>query len=396
MAPQNRALREEDVSMLPSQRHLFDMPREICYLNAASWSPLPLATQEAGRAAVARKGRPWTIDPAFAGQQYERTRAAAARLINASPADVALISSVGYGAATAGKLLRVPKGSRVLLIENDHTSPYLEWVVRAPEEGFTVEVVPQPEDTDWTAALLAAIERPGAPPVGLASISSVHWSDSGAVDLAAVAAALRRQGAAFLIDATHAAGVMKIDVQTLDPDFLIFPTYKWVLGPYGRAFLYVAKRRQDGTPLEQTSYGRRAVGSENAEYMRDTRYVPDARRFDMGERDHFISMEMASIGMEMMAAWGQPAIQERLQMLTDRLADGLRNMGVRMPERHLRAPHILSLKFPRGLPEGLIERLAAERVYVAPRLGRMRISPHVYNDEADVDQFLDAFRKHAA
>jgi selenocysteine lyase/cysteine desulfurase len=386
----------ENLRMLPSQRHLFDMPREVCYLNAASWSPLPLATQEAGRAAVARKGRPWTLDPAFAGKQYERTRAAAAKLINASPTDVALISSVGYGVATAGKLLRVPKGSRVILIENDHTSPYLEWQVRAPQEGFTVEVVSQPEDTDWTAALLAAIERPGAPPVGLASFSSVHWSDSGAVDLSAVAAALRKQGAAFLVDATHAAGVMKIDVEALDPDFLIFPTYKWVLGPYGRAFLYVAKRRQDGTPLEQTSYGRRAVGSENAEYMRDTRYVPDARRFDMGERDHFISMEMASIGMEMMAAWGQPAIQERLQMLTDRLAEGLRNAGVRMPERRLRAPHILSLKFPRGIPEGLIERLAAEGVYVAPRLGRIRISPHVYNDEADVDRFLDAFRKLAA
>ncbi len=398
MAPekQDRALKEENVPMLPSQRHLFDMPREICYLNAASWSPLPLATQEAGRAAVARKGRPWTLAPDFAQQQYERTRAAAARLINASPADVALISSVGYGVATAGKLLRVPKGSRVLLIENDHTSPFLEWVVRAPAEGFTVDVVPQPEDTDWTSALLAAIERPGAPPVGLASISSVHWSDSGAVDLAAVAAALRRQGAAFLVDATHAVGVMNIDVQTLDPDFLVFPTYKWVLGPYGRAFLYVAKRRQDGTPLEQTQYGRRAVGSEQSEYMRDTRYVADARRFDMGERDHFISMEMASIGMEMMASWGQPAIEERLQMLTDRLAKGLRNAGVRMPERRLRAPHILSLKFPRGVPEGLIERLAAERVYVAPRLGRIRISPHVYNDEADVDRFLDAFRKLAA
>jgi selenocysteine lyase/cysteine desulfurase len=382
--------------MLPSQRHLFDMPREICYLNAASWSPLPLATQEAGRAAVARKGRPWTLDPAFAGQQYERTRAAAARLVNAAPADVALISSVGYGVATAGKLLRVPEGSRVILLENDHTSPFLEWMVRAPAEGFTVEVVSQPESTDWTAAVLAAIERPGAPPVGLASISSVHWSDSGAVDLAAVSAALRRQGAAFLVDATHAVGVMRIDVQTLDPDFLLFPTYKWVLGPYGRAFLYVAKRRQDGVPLEQTSYGRRAVGSENSEYMRDTRYVADARRFDMGERDHFISMEMASIGMEMMAAWGQPAIQERLQMLTDRLADGLRNMGVQIPERRVRAPHILSLKFPRGIPDGLIEQLAAERVYVAPRLGRIRISPHVYNDEADVDRFLDAFRKLAA
>lgn len=382
--------------MLPSQRHLFDMPREVCYLNAASWSPLPLATQEAGRAAVARKGQPWTLDAAFAGQQYERTRAAAAKLINAAPTDVALISSVGYGVATAGKLLRVPKGTRVILLENDHTSPFLEWVVRAPAEGFTVEVVPQPENTDWTAAVLAAIERPGAAPVGLASISSVHWSDSGAIDLTAVAAALRKQGAAFLVDATHAVGVMKIDVQALDPDFLIFPTYKWVLGPYGRAFLYVAKRRQDGVPLEQTQYGRRAVGSEHSEYMRDTRYVADARRFDMGERDHFISMEMASIGMEMMAAWGQPAIQERLQMLTDRLADGLRTMGVRMPERRVRAPHILSLGFSKGIPEGLIEQLAAERVYVAPRLGRIRISPHVYNDEADVDRFLDAFRKLAA
>src|SRR5262249_11305257 len=268
MAAQDRALRE-NFRMLASQRHLFDMPREVCYLNAASWSPLPLATQEAGRAAVARKGGPWTLDPSFAGQQYERARVAAARLINASPADVALISSVAYGVATAGKLLRVPKGSRVLLLENDHTSPFLEWVARAPAEGFTVEVVRQPGDTDWTAALLAAIERPGAPPVGLASISSVHWSDSGTVDLAAVAAALRRQGAAFLVDATHAVGVMRIDVETLDPDFLVFPTYKWVLGPYGRAFLYVAKRRQDGVPLEQTSYGRRAVGSEQAEYMRD-------------------------------------------------------------------------------------------------------------------------------
>src|SRR5260370_35869215 len=168
MASKEHALaRGRTFQMLPSQRHLFDMPREVCYLNAAAWSPLPLATQEAGRAAVARKGQPWTLDPAFAGQQYERARAAAARLINAAPTDVALISSVAYGVATAGKLLRVAKGSRVLLLENDHTSPVLEWMSRAPAEGFTVEVVPQPQDADWTAPLLAALDRPGAPPVGL-------------------------------------------------------------------------------------------------------------------------------------------------------------------------------------------------------------------------------------
>jgi selenocysteine lyase/cysteine desulfurase len=379
--------------MLASQRALFDIPREICYLNAASWSPLPRATQEAGRIGVARKGQPWTLDAGFAAQQHARARRAAAALIGAEPHDVALISSVGYGVATAGKLLAPPAGSRVLLLQDDHASPMLEWMSRASAQAFTVEIVTRPDDGDWTAAVLAAIERPGAAPVGLASISSVHWSDGGLVDLDRVAAALRRQGAALLVDATHSAGVLPLDVAALDPDFLVFPTYKWVLGPYGRAFLYVAKRRQDGVPLEQTAYGRRAIASERAPYFKDTAYVADARRFDMGERDHFISLEMAAIGMEMMAAWGSPAIVARLTMLTDRLADGLRNSGAQISDRRVRAPHVLSLGFPNGMPEGLIELLAAESVYVAPRLGRMRISPHVYNDEADVDRFIEAFRR---
>src|SRR5262245_43610235 len=105
----------EGVCMLPSQRALFDIPREVCYLNAASWSPLPLAVQEAGRAGVARKGQPWTLDPAFAGRQHERARRAAAALINADAEDIALISSVAYGVATAGKLAQIPSGTRVLV-----------------------------------------------------------------------------------------------------------------------------------------------------------------------------------------------------------------------------------------------------------------------------------------
>jgi len=382
--------------MLSSQRALFDIPREISYLNAASWSPLPLATQEAGRVGVARKGQPWKLDPSFAGQQHERARRAAAALINADPEDVALISSVAYGVATAGKVLMVPPGARVLVLQDDHSSPVLEWMAHAADEGFTVEVVARPDDGDWTAALLAAIDRSGAAPVGLASISSVHWADGGAIDVQAIAAALRQRGAAFLIDATHGAGVMELDMRTLDPDFLVFPTYKWVLGPYGRAFLYVAKRHQEGVPLEQTAYGRRAVVADRAPpYLRDTAYVSGARRFDMGERDHFISMEMASIGMEMMAEWGRDAIVARLRMLTDRLADGLRNSGALIFDARVRAPHILSLGFPKGMPDGLVERLAAERVYAAPRLGRLRLSPHVYNDEADVDRFIEVFREHA-
>jgi selenocysteine lyase/cysteine desulfurase len=113
----------------------------------------------------------------------------------------------------------------------------------------------------------------------------------------------------------------------------------------------------------------------------------------MGERDHFISMEMAAIGMEMMAAWGASAIVQRLSVLTERIADGVRDNAVTVPDIRFRAPHILSLAFNCGMPANLIEELASDGIYVAPRLGRMRISPHVYNDEADVDRLVGALSK---
>jgi len=377
--------------MLTSQRALFDIPPDVAYLNAAGWSPLPLATQKAAQAAVLRKGQPWKLAPDFHNLQHERTRAAAAALIGADAQDVALVSSVGYGVAIAGKVLQMPRGARVLVLENDHTSPVLEWVSRADAQGFTVETVAQPANGDWTSAVLEAIGRPGAAPLALASISSIHWSDGGLLDMEKIQKALRAQGAALLVDATHSVGVVPTDVKVLDPDFLIFPTYKWVLGPYGRAFVYVAKRHQDGVPLEQTSFGRRDVKAENPVYFADTRYLPDARRYDMGERDHFISMEMAAIGMEMMASWGADAVAQRLSALTRRIADGLSGANaVQVMDKRFRAPHVLSLGFPGGMPGDLIPALASQHIYVAARLGRMRVSPHVYNDEADADRLVAA------
>src|SRR5215469_15827676 len=157
--------------MLASQRAAFDIPREVCYLSAASYSPLPLKTQDAARNAIGRKGRPWTIDNDFAQAQYERARNAAAALINAAPADVALVSSVGYGVSTAAKVFAVPAGSRVLVLQDDHSSAVLDWIARAREGGFAIDTVHPGADGDWTAAVLEAIARPGAPPIAIASIS---------------------------------------------------------------------------------------------------------------------------------------------------------------------------------------------------------------------------------
>jgi selenocysteine lyase/cysteine desulfurase len=375
--------------MLSSQRHLFALPADVCYLNSASMGLLPLASIEAGKIGAARKGQPWLLEPGFMQQQLERARNAAARLVNAKPENIAHTPSVSYGVATAAKNIKIPGGSRVLVLKDDHASPVLEWMTRAAEQGFTVEAVEAAEG-DWTVALLESISRKAAPPVALASISTVHWADGSALALEPVSAALRSQGAAVLLDATQSLGVLPLDVQTLDPDFVVFHNYKWLLGPYGRAFLYIADRWKSGVPLEQTAFGRNDIVSERPNYFADISYRHDASRFDMGGRDFLISLEMASIGMEMVASWGANAIQARLEYLRSRLCMRLEGMAeAAILQAKLQAPQILSLQFKSGIPGDLIAQLAQRGVHVSQRLGKLRISPHIYNDEADIDRFAD-------
>ncbi|MEM8971193.1 MAG: aminotransferase class V-fold PLP-dependent enzyme [Pseudomonadota bacterium] len=379
--------------MLTSQRALFDMPRDVCFMNAAAWSPIPKSAVEAGKIGAERKSRPWEMEPDLAEHQIERARSAAAGMINADPDDLALISSVGYGVSTAAKVLSLPANHRIIVLDSDHSSPTLEWMTRAEESGCDIDVVKVGPDHDWTSAILETIARPGAKPIALTSISSVHWSDGGMINLERVQAALKPLGSRLLIDATHAAGVTAMDVKQLDPDFVVFPTYKWLLGPYARAFLYVAKRHQNGIPLEQTSYGRKRVTSEDRTYFTDLNYVENARRFDMGERDFFVSLDVAAHSMELIHSWGIDNVRARLKMLTSQIAERLADVnGISILREDLRAPHIISLGFPQGMPDGFANRLAKENVFAASRLGRLRVSPHVYNDEQDCARFADVIR----
>ena len=92
------------------------------------------------------------------------------------------------------------------------------------------------------------------------------------------------------------------------------------------------------------------------------------------------------------AGWGVPSVAARLRVLTDLLADGAAAMGLPAAPRRLRSPHILGLRAPGGLPEGLIGRLRADGVFASDRLGGLRLSPHVWANEADVARCLAALQ----
>lgn len=368
--------------MLPCQRDAFDIPEGVTYLNAAAMSPLPKVALEAGAAGAAAKGHPWSLSLGALAAPLERARAAAASLIGASADDIAVTGSTSYGIATAALNLTVPRGHRILILAGEHPSQVLAWQRLAETQGAVVEPVARPADDDWTGAVLARIETNDAPPVAVAALSASHWTDGTSVDLDRIAPVLRGRGGALVIDGTQAVGVLPIDVATLRPDFIAFPTYKWVLGPYSFGFLYAAPHRQAGIPLEHHDHSRKADA-----------FLPGARRYDLGERNNPIAIPIAAAGLELVAAWGQAAIAERLRMLTDMIADAATRLGIAVPARDRRVPHVIGLRFAGGVPAGLVERLAAEGVHVAERGGALRVSPHVYNDEGDVARFAEALAK---
>jgi selenocysteine lyase/cysteine desulfurase len=332
------------------------------------------------------------MDHAAIAHRVETIRATAAGFIGANADDIAIVHSAAYGVATAAANLAITASTRILLIEGEFPSQSLEWARQAQRTGAMLDVVPRPEDDDWTAALLRRIEHPGLPPIGIAALTPLMWTDGTLIDLERLVPALRQQGAAIVVDATQAVGVLPVDVARLAADYLVFPTYKWLLGPYTLAFLYVAPARQQGTPLEH--YGANRIGGGGSFTGRLGESVPTARRFDMGQRNNPVNLPMALAGMALVQGWGRDAISERQRMVTDLLAECAEGCGLRPIPRALRAPHILGLEPPAGMATAdLVAALAEQGVYVAERGGRIRIGAHVFNDEEDVALFASALKR---
>ncbi len=370
---------------LASHRVLFEVPRQVAYLNNASYTPLPLPVREAGERGVAAKSHPWMMDRGAAAAEAQQARAAAGRLVGATGSDIAIVNSAAYGVATAAANIAVSPGDRILMIDGEFPSLAYAWARLAEERGAILDIVTRPGDGDWTAALEARIAAPGAP-IAVAALTPMVWTDGTLIDLERLVPGLRAQGAAIVIDATQAAGILPIDVGTLDADYLMFPTYKWLLGPYTLAFLYVAARRQDGRPIEQHGAGRMGGAVPFAGQLAPM--VAGAGRFEMGQGLNPVTLPMALAGMTLLEGWGREALARRLRQTTDALADVAEAAGLRPVRRALRSPHVLGLRLPGGVdPAGFVAGLEEAGVYVAERGGVVRVGAHVFNDEEDVARF---------
>ena len=379
--------------MLPCQRHLFDIPADVAYLNCAYMSPLMKTVIETGVAGLARKAHPWELTPDKFFTGADEFRATAAQLLDCSAECIAIVPSASYGIATAARNFPVKKGQSILVLAEQFPSNYYSWQRLAEDNGASLKVVPWPsdKDNDWTAAVLDSLSAD----VAIAALPHVQWTSGGRLDLVRIGEACRKIGAALALDLTQSLGALPFSVHDVQPDFAVAASYKWLLGPYSIGLLYVAPKWQGGIPLEE-NWIQRANARDFSSTLYTENYDKGARRFDMGERSNFASLPAAVRAMKQLLEWEVAQVSETAGALNRRLAEAAAELGFDAPAEPWRAPHYLALRRKAPIPRELPEILAKEKVFVSVRGSSIRVTPHVYNTVEDCERLIACLDRIAA
>ena len=369
----------------------FDIPRDICYLNAAYMTPQPRRVVEAAIRGAARRSQPWRIAPSDFFAEVESLRAVVAKQL-ACPADnIAVVPSAGYGVACAAANLPIGPGDVILALRDQFPSNYYAWRRRALAAGAEFQVVEPETGQSWAEVLLDAVEGLGDR-IAIATLEGHHWATAEFVDLERVVPALRDVGARVVLDLTQSVGAYPVDIGRLAPDFMVAAAYKWQFSPYGVAFLYVDERYFDGVPIEEAWMSR--DGAEDFSRLSEftDRYQPGARRFDAGEKSSFSNIAGALAAQRMIEEWGVRTISDVLAATNERIAKILGRYGFRTMVAGDRAPHFQGARVPDTDPRKLAARLIDGGVFASVRGEHLRVAPHVYTDAEDLERFEAALR----
>ncbi|MEP6926643.1 MAG: aminotransferase class V-fold PLP-dependent enzyme [Ginsengibacter sp.] len=376
--------------MLSSQKHLFQLPEEIVYLNCAYISPLLKSVEEAGIKGMARKRNPAFIKSEDFFYEGEEIRVKLGSLINAAPQQIALIPSSSYGLKSVVNNLPVNNGKHAITVSDEFPSDYytiLNWCKKNDKELKVISPPPYSSERGkkWNEKILESINIETA----VVIISGIHWTDGTKFDLQKIGERCMEVNALFIVDGTQSVGALPIDVTLFHIDALVCAAYKWLLAPYSIGFAYFSEYFNNGAPLEDSWMNKSNAG----DFARLTSYVdeykPGAARYNVGEFSNFILAPMFNAALAQIIDWKVNSIQEYCSNLIQPLVQLLKEKKIWIEDENYRTSHLFGFLLPQNFSAiNLLEKLQERKIFVSTRGDTIRVSVHLYNTEKDIESLI--------
>ncbi|HEY8918745.1 MAG TPA: aminotransferase class V-fold PLP-dependent enzyme [Chitinophaga sp.] len=369
------------------QKTSFDIPAGITFLNCANMSPQLKAATDKGINALHKKQHPWVYQAADWFNEPEQLRAAAAKIFQTAADNVALVPSVSYGMAAAARNMQIAAGKSIVLLDREFPSNYYVWQQLAQSQQLHIKTVTRAVGENWTNAVLAAIDEQ----TGLVALPQCHWTDGALLHLDAISKKTHALGIPLVLDLSQSLGAYPINIDEIAPDFAVCAGYKWMLGPYGLGYLYVNPAwHEKGIPLEYSWLTRK--GSEDFTQLVNytEHYKPGAHRFDMGEYSQLNLAPIALAAVEQLNEWGVQPIHNYLSTLTNSIPALSKQLPFVQCEDIEYAGHMRGIIIPdAAYLQAIRKALPENNIHVSFRGNAIRIAPHVYNDQQDLNRLFE-------
>ena len=354
------------------------------YLDHAAVAPLPGPAQ----AALAE----WAEDAAETGdtsyegwsERIEGVRALSARLIGAELEEIALVRNTTEGINLVAEGFPWQRGDNCVTLADEFPSNLYPWMNLA-DRGVETRRVPTDEGRVDLGRLADACDRR----TRIVTISWVGYSTGWRNDVDRLAEIAHRHGALLFLDAIQALGVFPLDVRQTPVDFLAADGHKWLLGPEGAAIFFT--RREHLERLRPIGIGWNSVRHAHDFSHIELALKETAARYEGGSPN---SAGMIALGasMELLARFGSEALAKRIVEITDLACQRLAEVGATVVSDR-RSEHksgIVTFELPGKEPQAARRRCLEQGVALSCRTGRLRISPHAYNNADDVERLVEA------
>ena len=375
---------------LDCQRHVFDLPEHVHYLNCAYKGPFLKEVVQEGIRVLQRQLHPFTYTERDFFEPKEEAKQLFAGLINCDiPQRIAIIPSASYGIATVTHNVRLDPASNVVVTKDQFPSNMYPWMRLCQRDGAVLKMISKPESGRWTDDIKAAIDDN----TRVVSVGNVHWTDGTLIDLATLSARAHEVGALMIVDGTQSIGVLPFDIQKVKADAVICAGYKWLLAPYSIGAAYYGPYFDDKFPLEENWISREKSDDFRALINYQDKYRPYAYRFSSGESSNFILLPMFIHAMKQMNIWRADRIQEYAKSITEPYVNLLHNIGFIVNPSEERVGHLFGIGIPDHIPLDLLKaRLSDANVFVSLRGQNIRIAVHVFNRMEDMEALVSVLK----